>query len=109
LSDLTEQSTVDSSALLRPFPEAAEFTELVVEMVADQAPHVFAVVLEYGERVDAQIVAWGMALDEGAYMTTVDGRNQYCLVDPESALKYVRGQPDTTPHLVWAWPSHSPA
>lgn len=104
MSDPTGQSTADPSAPLRSFVETAEFTELVAEMVADQAPRVFAIVLEYGEHIDAQIIAWGMALDEGAYVTTVDGRNQYSVTDPESVLKYVRGQPDTTPHLVWAVP-----
>jgi hypothetical protein len=86
----------------KPFADRAEFAGLVAEMVADQAPRVFAVVLEYGERVDAQIVSWGIALDGGAYMTTVDGRNQYSLADPENALKYVPRRPGTTPHLVWA-------
>ncbi|SMD11144.1 hypothetical protein SAMN05661093_04747 [Kibdelosporangium aridum] len=80
----------------------ATFTELMAEMVADQAPRVFAVVLEFGEQTDAQIIAWGMELDEGAYMTTLDGRNQYMLADPENALMYVRRRSNTTPHLVWA-------
>ncbi|CAM3445672.1 hypothetical protein KIPE111705_09060 [Kibdelosporangium persicum] len=76
-------------------------------MVADQAPRVFAVVLEYGEHVDAKVVAWGMALDDGAYVITADGRNQYALASPENALRYVRGRNDTTPHLVWADPAQN--
>lgn len=90
---MTERSAVDVNA---------RFTELMAEMVADQAPRVFAVVLEFGEQTDAQIIAWGMELDEGAYMTTVDGRNQYALAEPENALMYVRRRSNTTPHLVWA-------
>nr|CEL14300.1 hypothetical protein [Kibdelosporangium sp. MJ126-NF4]CTQ88667.1 hypothetical protein [Kibdelosporangium sp. MJ126-NF4] len=73
-------------------------------MVADQAPKVFAVVLEFGEQTDAQVVAWGMTLDDGAYMTTVDGRNQFMLAEPENALKYVPSRSNITPHLVWANP-----
>jgi hypothetical protein len=41
------------------FVDKAEFTEVVAEMVADQAPRVLAIVLEYGEHIDAQIIAWG--------------------------------------------------
>jgi hypothetical protein len=78
-----------------------DFTTDVAEMVADHAPRRFAVVLEYGDQVDAKIVAWGLELDDGAFMSTVDGRNQYAMAAPESALKYVGARPNTTPHLVW--------
>ncbi|MET0238162.1 MAG: hypothetical protein ABW224_26210, partial [Kibdelosporangium sp.] len=77
MSETTEQSLVDLRGATLPRTKAAEFTELVAEMVAGHAPDVFAIVLEYGEQVEAQIVAWGMAHDDGAYMTTVDGKNQY--------------------------------
>lgn len=82
-----------------------DFTTAVAEMVADQAPRLFAVVLEYGEQTDARIAAWGMALDDGAYMTTADGKNQYALAEPDNALRYVRSHTNITPHLVWATPS----
>lgn len=85
--------------------DSARFDDLVSQMVADQAPRVFAVVLEFGEQVEAEIVAWGMELGEGAYMTTVDGRDQYVLAEPENALMYVRRRTNTTPHLVWAAPA----
>ncbi|MBP2330118.1 hypothetical protein JOF56_010503 [Kibdelosporangium banguiense] len=80
----------------------ADFPALVAEMVADQAPRVFAVVLEYGEQIDAQIAGWGMALDESAYVTTVDGRTQYVLTEPENALKYFPSPANTSAYLVWA-------
>nr|CEL16810.1 hypothetical protein [Kibdelosporangium sp. MJ126-NF4] len=85
-------------------PSDSGFTKLMAEMVADQAPRVFAVVLEFGEQIDAQIVAWGMTLDDGAYMTTVDGRNQFVLAEPENVLKYVPSRSNITPHIVWATP-----
>ncbi|MBP2322592.1 hypothetical protein JOF56_002977 [Kibdelosporangium banguiense] len=84
--------------------EDPDFPQLVAEMVADQAPRVFAIVLEYGEQIDAQVLAWGMALDESAYVVTVDGKNQYLLAEPENALKCVSTHPNTKPHLVWATP-----
>ncbi|MBP2320650.1 hypothetical protein JOF56_001035 [Kibdelosporangium banguiense] len=102
MSNMTEQSTVDQNAEPEPFPTDAEFTQLVSEMVTDEAPRVFAIVLEYGEHADAEIVAWGMALDDGAYVITTDSVNQYLLAAPENALNYLRGGPGTTPHLVWA-------
>ncbi|MET0237426.1 MAG: hypothetical protein ABW224_22445 [Kibdelosporangium sp.] len=97
--------TTDTSAsgrTAKPHAVGTDFTTLVAEMVADQAPRVFAVVLEYGDQVDAQVIAWGMALDESAYVTTVDGSYQYLLAEPENALKYVPRKADATPHLVWA-------
>ncbi|MCA1671371.1 MAG: hypothetical protein LC799_03935 [Actinobacteria bacterium] len=41
-----------------PLCGEAEFTELVGELVADEAPRLFAVVQEYGTRVDGRIVVW---------------------------------------------------
>ncbi|ALG12921.1 hypothetical protein [Kibdelosporangium phytohabitans] len=62
MHDYDPQSDLDR----RTKPKSQVFDELIAEMVADQAPRVFAVVLELGEQTDAQIVAWGMALDDGA-------------------------------------------
>ncbi|ONI79489.1 hypothetical protein ALI144C_27220 [Actinosynnema sp. ALI-1.44] len=82
-----------------------DFTTLVSRFVTDQAPRVFAVVVEYGEQTDAEIIGWGMELPCGAYMVTTDGRNQYVLTEPEHALRYVHSRTNTTPHLVWATPN----
>lgn len=43
-----------------------EFARLMSEMVAAEAPRLFALVQEYGDRVDGRIAAWGMAFDDGA-------------------------------------------
>ncbi|ONI75317.1 hypothetical protein ALI144C_38870 [Actinosynnema sp. ALI-1.44] len=77
---------------------------MITDMVADQAPRVFAVVLEYGEQTDAKVYAWGMALDDGAYMTANDGRSVYSLADPGNALRYVPRRTNTKPHFVWVGP-----
>ncbi|MET0236020.1 MAG: hypothetical protein ABW224_15355 [Kibdelosporangium sp.] len=77
-------------------------------MVADQAPRLFAVVLELGDQADGQIVAWGIALADHTYMTTADGKNQYVLAKPDNALRYVRNHPGTTPHLIWVTPQRLP-
>lgn len=45
-----------------PLCSEEEFAQEVRELVADEAPQVFALVEEYGERVDGRIVAWGHGL-----------------------------------------------
>nr|CTQ90883.1 hypothetical protein [Kibdelosporangium sp. MJ126-NF4] len=76
----------------------------MLDMVARQVPKVFAVVIASGhlDDDDAHVVAWGMTLDDGAYMTTVDGRNQFLLAEPENALRYIRHLPESRSYLVWA-------
>ncbi len=41
-----------------------EFAQEVRELVADEAPRVFALVQEHGERVDGWIVAWGLVFED---------------------------------------------
>jgi len=48
-----------------------EFAQEVAELVADEAPRVFALVEERGERVDGWILAWGMAFDDHAEVVSV--------------------------------------
>ncbi|MBP2325569.1 hypothetical protein JOF56_005954 [Kibdelosporangium banguiense] len=100
MSDTTDMSIAGHSP--QSLSDDVDFTALVAEMVADQAPRVFAIVLEYGEQIDAQIIAWGVALEESAYAVTVDGKYQYLLEEPENALNYFPCKTGTTPHLVWA-------
>jgi hypothetical protein len=42
-------------------------------MVAAHAPRIFAVVQEWGERVDARIAAWGLSFEDHAELLGVDG------------------------------------
>jgi hypothetical protein len=99
-------NTTDIPAIGNPTPDPddTDFATLVTDMVTHQAPRVFAIVLEYGDQIDAQVIAWGMALEESAYVTTVDGKNQYLLTEPQNALKYMPSRAGTTPHLVWTFP-----
>ncbi len=48
-----------------------EFAQEVAELVADEAPRVFALVEEHGERVDGRVIAWGMAFDDHAEAVSV--------------------------------------
>lgn len=72
---------------MRPLGEEPEFAAILEGMVADEAPRVFAVVQEYGQRVDGQIAAWGMAFSDHAEVVSVDGRLRMSLKAPESALR----------------------
>ncbi|MGH3822609.1 MAG: hypothetical protein ACRDRA_07180 [Pseudonocardiaceae bacterium] len=59
--------------LEEPLCSEEEFAQEVRELVADEAPRVFALVEEYGERVDGRIVAWGMAFQDGTEVVGVNG------------------------------------
>jgi hypothetical protein len=78
-----------------------EFAELLAEMVADQAPRVFAVVQEYGDRVDGRIAAWGMAFDDSAAVVNVEGSIVVTTASAEKALRGFGFGSHITPHLVW--------
>jgi hypothetical protein len=87
-----------------PLCDEAEFAELVDEMVADEAPRLFAVVQEYGERVDGRIAAWGMAFDDHAEIISVDDDTSVSLSSPERAAHGFNHRPNITPRVVWVNP-----
>ncbi|MDI2032295.1 hypothetical protein QFW96_26995 [Saccharopolyspora sp. TS4A08] len=89
---------------LSPICSRARFTELIEGLVADFAPKVFAIVQEYGDRVDAEIIAWGIAFDDRAEVVDVDGGLRMSLETPERALVAFRSGDAFTEHLVWVDP-----
>lgn len=93
------------SSTLAPLCSQAEFAELVAELVADEAPRLFAVVQEYGERVDGRIAAWGMALEDRTAIVRVDGGAAMSLRSPERAVRVFSRHPDITAHVVWVHPN----
>ena len=68
---------------LAPLCGEEEFAELVAEMVAEGAPRLFAVVQEFGERVDGRIAAWGVALEDRAEVFGVEKGRSTRLRAPE--------------------------
>ncbi len=78
-----------------------EFAAIMEEMVADEAPRLFAVVQEYGERVDGQIVAWGMAFADHAEVVSVTRGQRMSLPTPESALGLFKFGSHIRARLVW--------
>lgn len=89
---------------LTPMCGAAEFTELMAEMVADEAPHLFAVVQEYGERSDGRIAAWGMAFEDHVEVVSVDSAAVASLRSLERAVRGFSNHPNVTVRVVWVNP-----
>ncbi|MGB9278772.1 MAG: hypothetical protein WCB57_01595 [Pseudonocardiaceae bacterium] len=101
--DGAPKDDTDPSALA-PLCGEVEFTELVDEMVADEAPRLFAVVQEYGERVDGRIAAWGMAFEDRTEIVSVDHRMYLNLSSPQRAACLLSHRPHVTARLVWVNP-----
>ncbi len=86
-----------------PLGGEEEFAALLEGMVADNAPRVFAVVQEYGERVDARIAGWGMAFDD--HVDVVDGNVAHLgSPSPEAVVRRFGIGTRITPRLVWVNP-----
>lgn len=92
-------------ATLAPLCGQAEFDEEVDELVAEEAPRVFAVVQEYGTRADARIAAWGMAFEDIAEVVGVDRSMHLRLRSPERATRFFQRRPHISAHVVWAKPN----
>lgn len=86
---------------MTPLCGEEEFAAFLENIVADEAPRLFAVVQEYGERVNVRIAAWGMAFDDHAEVVRVDRRLRMNLRAPENALRYFTQGGDIRARLVW--------
>lgn len=80
-----------------------EFAELVAEMVADEAPRLFAVVQERGVREDGRIAAWGLAFD-GHADVVCPGGTVLSVGSPDRACRLLVRGSDITARLVWVTP-----
>lgn len=92
---------VPDPSTLTPVCDETEFAELVDGMVADEAPRLFAVVQEYGERVDARIAAWGMAFADHVEVVAVARKLRMDLRTPENALPVFTVGSRIRARLVW--------
>ncbi|MGH3688341.1 MAG: hypothetical protein ACRDQ9_01575 [Pseudonocardiaceae bacterium] len=73
------------------------------ELVASEAPRVFALVEEQGERVDGWIVAWGMTFDDRVEIVGVNGRLHMSAISPERAQQMFSRRRKI--RLVWTSPT----
>lgn len=100
----------DDPATVAPLCEAAEFAELVQELVAAEAPRLFAVVQEIGTRVDVRVAAWGLAFEDYTEVVGVDRRPRQVRADlksPELAARLFSRRPHITAHVEWVKPTRS--
>ncbi len=105
IDDHSKAAPVD----LEPLDSEEEFAEEVRGLVADEAPQVFALVEEYGERVDGRIVAWGMTFDDHVEVVSATGGLHMSLPSPERAHRAFSRRRRKL-RLVWTNPAtaHQP-
>jgi hypothetical protein len=89
---------------LTPLCDEPEFATILQQMVADEAPRLFAVVQEYGERVDGRIAAWGMAFTDHTEVVSVEPKHRMSLQAPENALRLFTFGNHIRARLVWFTP-----
>lgn len=85
----------------RPLCGEEQFSRILESMVADNAPRLFAIVQEYGDRVDARIAAWGITLPHRTDIIDSDGSLYMGLQAPEDALLGFHFGTHIRPRLVW--------
>lgn len=94
-------AVVPDPSKLPPLCDEPEFAAILEEMVADEAPRLFAVVQEYGDRVDGRIAAWGMAFADHAEIVSVKRGLRMSLQAPENALRMFKFGSHIRARLVW--------
>jgi hypothetical protein len=87
-----------------PICGAESFTALLDGMAADEAPGLFAIFEEYGDRVDARIAGWGMAFEDHAEVVSVDRSLRMLVTVPEDALPGFTFGSHIKARLVWVKP-----
>jgi hypothetical protein len=69
--------------------------------VTNQAPRLFAVVIEHKGQTEPVIDAWGMDFNDSACMVTANGHTYYSMASATNALNYIRTNRGATSHLIW--------
>ncbi|MPZ67702.1 MAG: hypothetical protein GEU83_20165 [Pseudonocardiaceae bacterium] len=96
----------DETAELGPLGTEEEFAELLDQLVADTAPHLFALVEERGERVDGRIAAWGMQFEDHVEVVAEDHGPRLSAASAERARSILSRL--GTMRLVWCPPPTLP-
>ncbi|GAB2664149.1 hypothetical protein GCM10027271_23770 [Saccharopolyspora gloriosae] len=88
-----------------PLCDEEQFVEIMAGVVADSAPRLFAVVQEYGCRVDGRVAAWGMALPDRVEVVSVErGVRRSAATAEKSIVDFCFGA-HIRPRLVWVDPA----
>jgi hypothetical protein len=90
---------------LTPIGTEEEFAAALATFVTGVAPRVFAIVQEYGPRVDARIAGWGLAHED--HVDVIGDGNDVHLgaSSPEDMLSLFGGQDRITARIVWPGPT----
>ncbi|WP_158852158.1 hypothetical protein [Saccharothrix deserti] len=101
MNDLAEHAVPTT---IEPLGEE-EFAALVHELAADEAPRLFAVVEEYGEREGARVAGYGVAFEDRAEVDSVEGGFHLSSQSAERARTLFEISSRSTgtrrAHLVW--------
>jgi hypothetical protein len=97
-------SLVRDPSGIPPLCDEELFAEIVDGMVADCAPRLFAVVEEFGDRVDGRITAWGMAFEDSAEVVGVGRSPNMSLRSAEDAAGAYSFGTRIKARLVWVNP-----
>ncbi|GAA4878229.1 hypothetical protein [Saccharopolyspora cebuensis] len=82
-----------------PLCGRAEFLDLLRQLTQDEAPRVFSLCAEVGERYDGHVEFWGMAFDDHVDVISASGRLRGTFRSAEAALRRLSGGGRL--HLVW--------
>ncbi|GGP83110.1 hypothetical protein [Saccharothrix coeruleofusca] len=89
---------------LEPLWDRTGFAEFLRGLAQDDAPRLFAIAHEYGDRHDGWIAAYGMAFRDRAEVVSTEGDFRTSSASPEAALatfaRFANAQ-NVKPHLVW--------
>lgn len=92
----------------QPFGTDEEFDRAVAGMVTGLAPRLFAVVQEYGPRVDARIAGWGLAHETHADVIGIGNSVHLGAARPEDMLRHFHRRHLVTARIVWPDPTATP-
>jgi|SRR3990170_4568420 hypothetical protein len=86
-----------------PLCDPDDFAALIQEMVDYETPRLFAIVHEYGDRVDAEVAGWGLCFADRAIAFNDEGVT-VSMRSVENAVRLFQGGPNVTAHLCWPGP-----
>ena len=81
-----------------------EFAAVMRQLAEQQAPRLFAVVEEYGERREARVAGYGLAYPDHADVNSVEGDFRLSSGSPENAraiFEVSSRSSGSRTHLVW--------
>ncbi|CCH31605.1 hypothetical protein ABZ816_04925 [Actinosynnema sp. NPDC047251] len=81
------------------------FAQFLAALAVEEAPRLFAVAVEYDDREDTYIAAYGLAFADRSEVVSTEGGFYATLQKPENALVFFTEQGEATPHLLWLPPA----